>query len=237
MIQIALCDDNPTTITKLEDYLFEINIPDIEYDSFSSGLELLNYMKKNSTKYHIYILDISMPQITGIETAEMIRLNDKNCLIIYLTDYKEFVYQVFKSLPFRFLRKPIDFDTFRSVLIDAIRHLRTVGNLFFFKIEREHYQIPYSDIIFFQAQKRKIQLVTTTNEYLFYGKLKDVYDTIDKTLFAPCHVSYIVNMEQIHSIDEKNLILRNDVIIPISKKYRPVIKIKYLEFIKWRCGK
>lgn len=237
MIHIAFCDDNSTTIAELEDYISEINIPNIDYDFFYSGFELIDYMKKNSINYHIYILDISMPQITGIEIAEFIREKDKNCLIIFLTDYKEFVYQVFKSLPFRFLRKPIDKNTFKSILLEAIQHLRTFGNFFFFKIEREHYQIPYSNIILFEAQKRKIRLITTENEYLFYGKIKDVYKQIDNTIFVQCHVSYIVNMQQIHSLNEKNLTLKNNIQIPISKPYRTSVKIKHLEFIKWRCGK
>lgn len=116
------------------------------------------------------------PQLTGIETAEIIRKNDKDCIIIYLTSYKEFVFQVFRSLPFRFLEKEIDEQTFHDVLVEAIRHLRTLGNLFFFHIEREHFQLPYSDIVFFEAQKRKVRLITINNdEYEFYSKLKDVY--------------------------------------------------------------
>lgn len=237
MINIAFCDDNETIISRLEEFISEVKIPDIDYDFFYSGSELLNYMKKNEIHYHIYFLDISMPEITGIETAEILRAEDNNCIIIFLTDYKEFVYQVFKSLPFRFLRKPIDKDTFKAILMESTKHLRMFGNLFFFKIEREHFQIHYSDILFFEAQKRKIRLVTTTTDYLFYGKIKDICSEIDRTIFIQCHVSYIINMEQIHSINEKTLMLKNGTQIPISKTYRTNVKLKYIEYVKWRCGK
>ena len=238
MIHIALCDDSDKILSRLEDYIANINIPDISYDSFESGIELLNYMDKNSCKYQIYILDISMPQLTGIETAEIIRKKDKDCIIIYLTSYKEFVFQVFRSLPFRFLEKEIDEHAFNEVLIEAIQHLRTLGNLFFFHIERQHFQIPYADIVYFETQKRKVRLVTTNNEeYQFYSKIKDILPELDGMLFVQCHVSYIVNMQYIYSLNEKSLNLRNGIQIPISKKYRLDVKMRHLEFVKWRCGK
>ncbi|MGN1380561.1 MAG: LytR/AlgR family response regulator transcription factor [Bacilli bacterium] len=238
MIHIALCDDSDKVLSRLEDYIANMNITDISYDSFGSGVELLNYMEKNSIKYQIYILDISMPDLTGIETAEIIRKSDKDCIIIYLTSYKEFVYQVFRSLPFRFLEKEINEHTFIEVLTEAIQHIHTLGNLFFFHIERQHFQIPYSDIVYFEAQKRKVRLVTIdNNEYEFYSKIRDILPEVDGILFVQCHVSYIVNMQYIYSLNEKNLSLRNGIHIPISKKYRVNVKMKHLEFVKWRCGK
>ena len=62
---------------------------------FSNGEELLDYLSDRKQRFSLYFMDISLPGISGIETAAAIREKDPYALIIYITDYKEYVYQGF----------------------------------------------------------------------------------------------------------------------------------------------
>lgn len=237
MVRIAFCDDNKAVIAQLEEYMSAIGLSHVDCNFFYSGQELLAYLERTNEQFQIYFMDISMSGLDGIRTSEAIRRRDRNCVIIFLTDYKEFVYQVFEVLPFRFLKKPLDQTSFQDVLMQALEHLHTFSSLFFFKIGRESYQLPYGEILYFEAQGRKVRLKTENREFLFYGKIRDIDRDIDKTLFVRCHISYLVNMEQIQSISDRLLTLKNSEPIPISKKFRAEVRSRHLDFVKWRCGK
>jgi DNA-binding LytR/AlgR family response regulator len=238
MIHIAVCDDSLITSSYVEEYLSKLPLKDISFDVFSSGNDLINYMEKNSdnTYFNIYFMDIEMPGINGIETAAYIRKNDKNAIIIFITEHKEYVYQVFDVLPFRFIVKPLDKERLDIVLKEAIENIQTMKQLFFFKKERQNFQIPFDKILYFEGVGRKVKLVTETTEYVFYDKISNIKEKVDKNLFLQIHASYLVNMEFIRLISEVEVVLEGNIKLPISKKFRKEAKLQHLNFVEWRCG-
>jgi len=236
VITIAICDDDKLTANYMEEYILSLPIKDIFYDIFMTGHDLMNYLENNNVRYNIYILDIEMPGINGIETASHIRRKDKNALIIFSTDHKEYVYQVFEVLPFRFIIKPLTKERLTTVLYEAFEHIQTMGQLFFFKKERNNFQIPFRDILYFEGNGRKVRLNTVTGEHEFYSRLRDITGKVDANLFLQIHISYLVNMEHIHSISESEVLLDNHIRLPISKKFRQDAKMQHLKYMEWRCG-
>jgi DNA-binding LytR/AlgR family response regulator len=238
MIHIAVCDDSPITSSYVEEYLSKLPLKDISFDVFSSGNDLINYMEKNpdNAYFNIYFMDIEMPGVNGIETAAYIRKNDKNAIIIFITEHKEYVYQVFAVLPFRFIVKPLDKERLDIVLKEAIENIQTMKQLFFFKKERQEFQIPFDEILYFEGAGRKVKLLTETTEYVFYDKISNIKGEVDKNLFLQIHASYLVNMEFIRFISEVEVVLEGNVKLPISKKFRKEAKLQHLNFMEWRCG-
>lgn len=103
MLHIALCDDNPASIEILEKYFDILNDSTIDYDVYFSAEELYRYKLNNELTYDIYILDIEMQGMNGLELAKTIRTNEPNALIIFLTSYSEYVFDVFEVITFDFL--------------------------------------------------------------------------------------------------------------------------------------
>lgn len=127
MLHIALCDDNPASIEILEKYFDILNDSTIDYDVYFSAEELYRYKLNNELTYDIYILDIEMQGMNGLELAKTIRTNEPNALIIFLTSYSEYVFDVFEVITFDFLLKPITFKRFQKVLqkVQIPAHLTT----------------------------------------------------------------------------------------------------------------
>ncbi|MFR5601403.1 MAG: response regulator [Lachnospiraceae bacterium] len=86
-----------------------------------NGREALEIYEREQIQ--IAILDIEMPGINGIEAAEKIREQDKNCCIIFLTAFDEFSYAK-KAIGVRaldYLLKPYGEEELFFVLEEAMR--------------------------------------------------------------------------------------------------------------------
>ena len=228
MIRIAVCEDSIPIQAQIEDHISEM-LTDCPVEVFSSGEELLSFLSREKRRF-------SLPGISGIETAAAIRERDPYALIIYITDYKEYVYEVFETLPYRFITKPIDKDIFHKAISDAVNYITDRGELFHFHVDRVQYQIPFQEIIYFESNLRRVTLHTGKEAFSFYGRLRDLSEHLNPMLFVRTHASYLVNMEYIRSIRDAEVLLSTGEHIPVSRKYRPSVRDKHLEYMKWRAA-
>lgn len=235
MIRIAVCEDSIPVQAQIEDHISEM-LTDCPVEVFSSGEELLSFLSREKRRFSLYLMDISLPGISGIETAAAIRERDPYALIIYITDYKEYVYEVFETLPYRFITKPIDKDIFHKAISDAVNYITDRGELFHFHVDRVQYQIPFQEIIYFESNLRRVTLHTGKEAFSFYGRLRDLSEHLNPMLFVRTHASYLVNMEFIRSIRDAEVLLSTGEHIPVSRKYRPSVRDKHLEYMKWRAA-
>lgn len=236
MIRIAICDDNITLANAIENDILGIAGEGLSCDVYQSGEELAGRLDNGEPPYHIYFMDIEMPRKNGIETALRIRKNDRDALIIFITDYKEYVYDVFEALPFRFLQKPITAEDLRRVLTDAIGQIRRSGQIFFFQAGHGKYQLHYREIYCFEGAGRKVIIRAAKQSYEIYQKISDIITQLDNSMFCRIHASFIVNMEWIRCVKSTEIVLQDGAALPVSKKYRSEIKQAHLAFLERRCG-
>ena len=234
-MRIAVCEDNNIVAAFMEDYIASMDAENIEYEIFTYGDDLIHYMEQENVTFNILFMDIEMPGRNGIETSAYVREKDKNALIIFITDHKEYVYEVFDVLPFRFLIKPVTREALNLVMKKAFEHFNLTKQVFFFKQNKTQLQVAFDEIIYFEGNLRKVRLVTTGGEYDFYGKISEVVKKLDGNLFLQIHNSYIVNMDQIRKISESVVLLKSGIALPISKKYREYVRQKHIQYMAWRC--
>lgn len=107
MYKILVLEDDKLFASTLEDFLsdegFEI---DIAYD----GEECLDFNYKKN--YDLYIFDINVPKINGLELLEQLRKSDDNTPTIFLTSYKDkdTLHNAFLKGCDDYLKKPVDLD-------------------------------------------------------------------------------------------------------------------------------
>ena len=88
MIRIAICDDDKTMTTIIEEMLYKISKEQslkIECEIFFDGSTLVEHICQG-TYYDLIYLDIEMKNVNGISAAEVIREMDIPALIIYVSN-------------------------------------------------------------------------------------------------------------------------------------------------------
>lgn len=88
---------------RIDEILDRCGIEHEIYD-YAEAAPLLGDSEKMS--FDLIFLDIDMPNISGMEAAEILRDGDDEFDIIFITNKDEFVYDAIKFAPFRFIRKP-----------------------------------------------------------------------------------------------------------------------------------
>lgn len=235
MIRIAVCDDEylqrSTLQQYVKQYVKQINIK-IDSISYKSGEDLLKAYKSGIEPFHIIILDIFMEQLNGMDTAKYIRQYDTNVIILFLTSSKEFVYDGYLVSAFRYLLKPLKYDSFEKELNSAITLIESDEFIFVKTKEHDYLRVKVNDILYFESQKRELRLVTKKINATFYGKISDYYNDLSSKGFIRPHQSYLVQMNYIEALDKNNIELTNGDYIPVSKHRRKKVFEIYFDYIR-----
>jgi DNA-binding NarL/FixJ family response regulator len=86
MLRIIIADDHPVVLKGLKEIIVE-HFDDVTIDTSSRGYELLNKIDNND--YDIVLLDISLPDINGLEVLREIKKKKPKLLVLVLSMYPE----------------------------------------------------------------------------------------------------------------------------------------------------
>ena len=121
MLRIAVCDDQPKELEIISEYLTEyldIHSMEAEIKEFSHPDALLIAIETEN--FHLYILDIVMPMVSGLELGKEIRRLDREAQIIYATTEPQYALQAYAASPINYLIKPIEKQSLFDTLTLAI---------------------------------------------------------------------------------------------------------------------
>lgn len=105
---IAICDDDSKITSRLESGIRAIfkNLKDgVDVSVFLNGADLIDTIKKEKIHYDILLLDVDMPNISGLEVAKILRETNEDIIIIFISSYEKYVFDSFEYNPFRYIRK------------------------------------------------------------------------------------------------------------------------------------
>lgn len=117
MLRIAIVDDEPIVADEIRNIVisfFREQGKTIDISCFSSGDEIIS----SHQKYDLVFLDIQMPGINGIETADMLKKKYSKLNIVFVTGHLEYAFDAYRVHPSGFLSKPVDEDAIRRELED-----------------------------------------------------------------------------------------------------------------------
>lgn len=216
MINFIICDDKQEYIEEIIKVIDNVMIKNnLDYNKHifdEYGQEFLSLIYKKMS-FKIYILDIQVKDKTAISIARLIRKNDIDSMIVFLTAYYDKYLQEIVKSRFMFLDFINKKEDYKKELSDTINSvIKNIDNkkIIRFKSQNITYTINTSAILYIVRNKdRKCLIKTDYTEYEVNKTLKDLYNLLDNR-FVYSHRACIVNEERIVSYDKKNKVITFD---------------------------
>ncbi len=232
-MKIAVCDDDRVIIEQIEQYIETIHDKSLEYEVFFCAEELQGYITEYDIDFDIFILDIEMKKMSGIDLAKKIREKNINALIIFMTSHSQYVFDVFEMITFDFIEKPLTFEKMKKILERTKKHLGIARKSFVFSYRKNNYSIAFSNISYLEKEGRKVWIYTTDDKkYQCNMTLGEIWSQLEVETFGLLNKSLIVNIPKIESIIGENVVLQGGKKLYISRDYRKGLKKKHLDYLR-----
>jgi len=236
-VKIALCDDNPSELNKINDsidaFLLSENLNDsCEIHPFLSADDLLRYTEQHG-RFDLLFLDIVMPGMNGIELAKELRSKDHKSMIVFLTTSSEYAVSSYQVNAFYYLLKPYSSTDINSLLRKVFNKLESEKSTsIVVKESGKLTKIEIHNIQFLESIKHMIHFHLRDSSIIScYGTINEFSDLLlSDERFVRCHKSFIINMNFVKSLSSSCFIMQDKVVIPISRQSFKQIKNTYIDF-------
>ena len=183
-------------------------------------------LRKVTTKYP-YVDLLFLPATSfGIRFGEELRKTNRTTTIVFLADDDENVYRAFRSLPIAYLINPKEKQRLSEIVLRAASWVMSGKKIFCHESRTQILQLEYKDIDYFESEYRIVHIHRTDGTYeTITAKLDEVEAMLPANIFCRCHKSYLVNLENIASVNksEKTVLFRSGAKVFSSKAQYPTL--------------
>ncbi len=220
-MRTIIIDDEKPAIKILTTFVLKIPFLHLELATTNAfeGLELLN-----TQKIDLLLLDIEMPDITGLELLKSL---DQKPMVIFTTAYENYALQGYDLDIVDYLVKPIPFERFLKGINKAHKLYGLTNNTIeptkpdhlLLKVEYKTIKIAFDDILYIEGLKDYVKVYTKQKMFLTRLNLKGIEAKLPPTDFLRIHRSYIVSLAKVTSFQKSQLFIDNKD-LPVGNAYR-----------------
>lgn len=228
-LNIIIVDDEPLAREVLEAHIKRI--PDLQLvASCEDALEANEVLKEKDID--IALMDIEMPQLSGINYVKMLQNPPK---IIFTTAYSQYAIEGFELAATDYLLKPISFDRFEIAINRAKDEIElesvdkqtstSVENeeFIYVKADKKLVKIAYDEILYIEGLKDYVIIKRKADRVITLQTMKFLEKTLPKDKFIRIHRSYIVAINRIEALNGNMVEITEKgeaVSLPVGKSYR-----------------
>ena len=219
---VLIVDDEFLARKLLSEYVSKVDFLQL-IDTCSDATKAMEVI--NEEHIDILLLDIQMPDISGME---MLKLMNNKPAVILTTAYSEYAVDAFALGVVDYLLKPFDYARFLQAVNKAVNTISTetqsdaVNDYLMVKADYKLYKVNFDDLLFIEGQHEYVTFHTKTKRITALYSLKNLEDTLPKDRFVRTHKSFIVSIKNVEDIDKVNVTVAGNK-IPVGASYREAL--------------
>lgn len=229
---IAICDDESYFRRVLQEQLTAYS-NEYGYDfiihEYKDGMDLLS----SKLTFDLIFMDYQMKVKNGIDTVSVLRKRNDNTKVVFVSSYKDIVFESMKVQTFRFLVKPLDKEKLYEALNSVIKENQKIAQIVVKdEVNEKSVTIPETEIVYAQADNIYTTVVTTQGCFKYPNNITALENELTGDFFFRINRSYLVNFNYISSYSNKVIVFSNGQKAVIAKLKFKDFKSAYLTHLK-----
>lgn len=224
MIEIALCNDNKEDIELIKSFAERFAAENTEFpirlSTFDSAEELIKAFGENRG-FDLYMLDVMLPGMSGIQLAEKIRGHDDRSEIVFLTVSREYAVDAFTVRASGYLLKPVSRTSFDEEVLRAVQKLtHEKSAAITVKTKDGLRRIQLHKLVMIESFNHTRVITLSDGDVLeTSAALSELFDSLSvhDNFYMP-HRAYIVNLDYSMGIKRYELLMFGNRRIPIPRR-------------------
>ena len=232
MYNVAICDDTEEERLQAAEYagrFFEREGIEVHIDTYAAGRELL----ESGRKYDLYLLDVLMPEMSGIDAAQALAEDKDHPVVVFITSSLESAVEGYRVEAAGFILKPVEEESFWSTMERVVRRRLGVKKAVLSLVHnRVNVELPLERLAWFENRLHRVFVKLTDGEVLSVNqKLSELQLVLEPhSQFLRCHQSYLVNLDYVDKLEDSCFYMRDGQMIPISRNFYKQSKNAYYHY-------
>ena len=237
MLKIAIVEDCIDDAERMKNFLRKYcEEKSVEYtlSTYNNGMDFLTGLKG---EYDIVILDIEMPQMDGLHTAQKLRKLGSECNILFVTNMAQYAIHGYKVSASGYMVKPVSYSSF-SKEMNRIFHYIAKRDMedkdIIVKTKQGINIVKASSIIYIESVEHDLIFHTNNKGKIKYYRksLRDILLELPANLFARCSSSGIVNMKYISCISGDKIVLVDETELYMTRGKRKAFIEQFMRYTR-----
>lgn len=225
MLSIAICDDETLYVQQTENFVQEYLRchPECsgQVHTFRHGQELLCQVEETGG-FDLYLLDIVMPGLNGIQTGQRLRELGNGGEIVYLTTSPDYAVDSYSVRAFFYLLKPIKKERLFEVLNAAVEKLNDRRCRAVLVTTRDGpRRILLDQILYVERVGRGLRYYCSGGAVDSLSLRVTFHTAVEQLLadprFCQCGSSFAFNLQHVAGVKGQNVLLDNDNSVAIPR--------------------
>src|SRR6266498_3406844 len=226
-IKCLVVDDEPPAREILKQHIAGVDALELT-GTCANAVEAISFLKDHPVD--LIFLDIQMPQLLGTNFIRTLKSPPK---VIFTTAFRKYALEGFELDAVDYLLKPISFERFLKGVIKVLQinfpvdhssssqenHREPANSFLYFRADRKMVKVFFNDILFIEALKDYIKIVTQSRTIVTKYVLTTLAELLPSDEFLRIHKSYIVAINKIESFNADTIQIAKHE-LPIGRLYK-----------------